>query len=230
MTTTPDFSKLYAQLKLRPDCSLEEFKHAYRRKVATLHPDRIGSQDSGSGGERITLTDLMSLYGMAVQFQKDHGRLPGAPLPVKTVTTPHRLRDVPLPAANETTEAVEVGTPLRGRWLLLAGLLGLLAYLVISALPTASTEPGARPHRTTAAAVTPDMPAEVAREQLRLGMDSATVLAIQGTPSRTGEELWEYGPSWIRFEKGLVVGWYSSPLYRLQSAGQQAPGRPHSER
>ena len=228
MTTTPDFSKLYAQLKLRPDCSLEEFKHAYRRKVATLHPDRMGSQDSGTGGERITLTDLMSLYGMAVQFQKDHGRLPGAPLPAKTVATPRRLRDVPLPAA---TEAVEVGTPLRGRWLLLAGLLGLLAYLVISALPTASTDPGIRPHRTAAAAAaTPGTPADGSQEQLRLGMDSATVLSIQGTPSRTSEELWEYGPSWIRFEEGLVVGWYSSPLYRLQSAGQQAPGRPHSER
>lgn len=230
MTTTPDFSKLYAQLKLRPDCSLEEFKHAYRRKVATLHPDRLGPVDSSSGGERITLADLMSLYGMAMQFQKDHGRLPGAPLPAKTVATPRRLRDVPPPAAAETTDAVEVGTPLRGRWLLLAGLLGLLAYLVISALPNTSTDSGTRPHPTAVTAATSGTPAAGSQEELRLGMDSATVLALQGTPSRTSEELWEYGPSWIRFEEGLVVGWYSSPLYRLRSSGQQAPGRARSER
>ena len=230
MTTTPDFSKLYAQLKLRPDCSLEEFKHAYRRKVATLHPDRLGpEEDNGIGGERITLADLMSLYGMAVQFQKDHGRLPGAPLPAKAVAQPRRLRDAP-PAASEATDAVEVGTPLRGRWLLLAGLLGLLGYLVVSALPTTPIDASARAHRTVAATATPGMPSDGSQEQIRLGMDSATVLALQGTPSRTSEELWEYGPSWIRFEEGLVVGWYSSPLYRLRSSGQQAPGRARSER
>lgn len=230
MTTTPDFSKLYAQLKLRPDCSLEEFKHAYRRKVATLHPDRIGAEESGAGGEQIALADLMSLYGMAIQFQKDHGRLPGAPLPAKTVVNPRPLRDMPPPTASETTDAVEAGTPLRGRWLLLAGLLGLLAYLVVSALPNASTDTSAHSQRTVATAATPRAPADSPQEQIRLGMDAATVLSIQGPPSRTSEELWEYGPSWIRFDKGRVVGWYSSPLYRLQSSGQQAPGRPHTER
>ncbi len=230
MTTTPDFSKLYGQLKLRPDCSLEEFKHAYRRKVATLHPDRIGPEGIATDSERIALADLMSLYGMAMQFQKDHGRLPGAPLPAKTVVTPLRLRDIPPPAASETTDAVEMGTPLRGRWLLLAGLLGLLGYLVVSALPNASTDTSARSQRAVAATATPRTPPHNPQEQIRLGMDSATVLSIQGPPSRTSEELWEYGPSWIRFDKGLVVGWYSSPLYRLQSSGQQAPGRPHTER
>lgn len=230
MTTTPDFSKLYTQLNLRPDCSLEDFKHAYRRKVATLHPDRRAAGGSPSANERIPLSDLMSLYNLAMQFQREHGRLPGAPLPGKITPTLRPSREVPAPAAGTTTlESPDTGSPPRMNWLVLAALMGLLGYLVVSSLPDAPAGSTAVPH----AVIRPEATAQAQSqgdEQLAIGMDAATVLSIQGTPSRTSEELWEYGPSWIRFEKGLVVGWYSSPLYRLRSSGQQAPGRPPTER
>ena len=39
-----DFHSLYSELRVQPDCSLDDFKRAYRRRVAELHPDRHGDQ------------------------------------------------------------------------------------------------------------------------------------------------------------------------------------------
>jgi hypothetical protein len=75
--TPPDFGQLYAQLGLQPDCSLEELKQAYRRRIAELHPDRKPSQASSEGAE-IPLSDLNSVYASALRFHKEHGRLPGS--------------------------------------------------------------------------------------------------------------------------------------------------------
>src|SRR3546814_13650073 len=52
---------------------------------------------------------------------------------------------------------------------------------------------------------------------LELGMDTETVRAIQGEPMRINGGTWEYGPSWLRFEHGELVDWYSSPLHRLKT-------------
>ncbi|MEP6908273.1 MAG: hypothetical protein ABI858_09875 [Pseudoxanthomonas sp.] len=161
----------------------------------------------------------MSLYGVAMQFQKEHGRLPGAPVAGKFKRPPRPPRDARQTPARA---AKDDGIPRRG-WLLLAGLLAFVIYLVISATPDAPTHAGTSSHQqqlpNATATTTPAGP-----DYIAVGMDTAAVLSLQGRPSRTSEELWEYGPSWIRFEKGLVVDWYSSPLYRLRSSGQPAPG------
>ena len=231
MTTTPDFSKLYAQLNLRPDCSLEEFKHAYRRKVATLHPDRHSGEQGVAGDARVPLSDLMSLYGMAIQFQRDHGRLPGAPVTNKSPSLLRPPRNIaPMGAYIERQGEQAVGSISRRNWLLLAGLLALVAYLVISSTPDMPADQPPNPAHHTAVPAAGASAQPLDGDQIALGMDTATVLSVQGTPSRSSEELWEYGPSWIRFEKGLVVGWYSSPLYRLRTSKQQASGEHAPER
>lgn len=72
----PDFSDLYFQLGLRPDCGLEELKRAYHRRVARLHPDRPDAQSTTA--TELPLADLMALYGAATRFHRRYGRLPGA--------------------------------------------------------------------------------------------------------------------------------------------------------
>lgn len=58
-------------------------------------------------------------------------------------------------------------------------------------------------------------------------MDSDTVRAIEGAPIMVNGDRWDYGPSWIRFENGKVVDWYSSELQPLKaSRSPTAPVQP----
>ena len=54
-------------------------------------------------------------------------------------------------------------------------------------------------------------------DSVRIGTDEGDVRRIQGEPAFLSADVWEYGPSYIRFEKHKVVGWYSSPLYPLKT-------------
>ena len=63
---TADFARLYDQLGLHADCSLEEFKQACRRRIRAQHPDRTVVVDSLS--KRIA-------PGLTVGFVVPPGRL-----------------------------------------------------------------------------------------------------------------------------------------------------------
>ena len=73
----PDFSLLYSELDLPPDCSLEEFQCAYRRRIAELHPDKTGI-DPPSPEAQAALPALISTYVAVNRFYRRYGRMPGA--------------------------------------------------------------------------------------------------------------------------------------------------------
>lgn len=73
----PDFSLLHSELDLRPDCSLEEFKCAYRRRIIELHPDRKGGEPP-SPDAQAALPALISTYVAVNRFHRRYGRMPGA--------------------------------------------------------------------------------------------------------------------------------------------------------
>src|SRR5690606_12926058 len=70
----PDFTRLYAQLRVAPGCGLAAFKQAYRRRVADLHPDRPAVRPRDPD----VLKALNLGYAAALDFHRAHGRLPGA--------------------------------------------------------------------------------------------------------------------------------------------------------
>lgn len=75
-----DFLDLYRKLRLDADCTLAEFKQAYRRHVALWHPDRRrGTRADALAAAR--LQRLTVQYSAAMDFYRRHGRLPGAPVP-----------------------------------------------------------------------------------------------------------------------------------------------------
>ena len=215
----PDFTQLYSQLNLNPDCSLEEFKRAYRRRISELHPDRRGTAPAPSLETQNVLRELISLYAAAIRFNRQYGRLPGGAMHAAAVTRPHAAPR-PFSSAQPSRPPARPG---RAIAILLAALLLTLLlswYWSSSKVPeeTVSVPEYTGPVTTVA----------VVRGRLEVGMDKDAVLAIQGEPLHKYDTEWDYGPSWLRFEQGLLVDWYSSPLYRLKVATPSPQSKPAS--
>ena len=71
-----DFAQLYVELKLPPDCTLEEFNRAYRRRIAKLHPDRRGPRLASKDADA-ALSELLATYTAVNRFHRRYGRMPG---------------------------------------------------------------------------------------------------------------------------------------------------------
>lgn len=219
MAAGTDFLLLYKELRLRPGCDLGEFRQAYRRRVAELHPDRVQHHLYEDAAAR--LSNLNAMYASAMEFHKQHGRLPGEASTYRPDPTP---RAQPPPAEPSTAP------PNRSSWLLT--LLLVLAALIIGWLLGAvereegddqSSSTPAMP-RVAFVVDTETGPVRVPKiVRIRVGMDSDRVVEIEGQPVTTAKDRWEYGPSWIAFHCGEVLDWYSSPLRPLKVDSMQAP-------
>jgi hypothetical protein len=106
------------------------------------------------------------------------------------------------------------------KWLIPIALLaiGILFWgaSAVTPQPDASTDTATRDSNAASAEVP-------AAPNLTLGMSPANVRAIEGNPVAIRDDLWEYGPSWVRFDHGSVIDWYSSPLHSLKTARSVPP-------
>lgn len=220
MANEIDFLELYRQLRVSPDCSVDEFKRAYRRCVSTLHPDRTlpgheGYKNSRSGQR---LQQLNVQYDAAMEFLRLHGRLPGAPPPAFVASqrvNPPRPTPAPSFSPPRTSRRPHM------KWLILVALLatGILFWGASAVTPSSDGGNDATSHDSDTAPT--DAPAA---PMLTLGMSPENVRAIEGRPVEIRDDLWEYGPSWVRFDHGSVVDWYSSPLHSLKTAQTRPSG------
>jgi hypothetical protein len=222
-----DFIDLYRKLRLEADCTLAEFKQAYRRHVAQWHPDRRrGTRADALAAAR--LQRLTAQYSAAMDFHKRHGRLPGAAGAPRV--HPMAVSPVALDRTNGSDETAPV-TGLTGggqapsaramptRWMMIGGTV-CAAILVWSFMPVAASPPD--DDAIEVAAAVPHAARVVPGGSLSEGMNADAVMAVEGEPTRRGEDHWEYGPSWIRFDGGAVSDWYSSPLRPLHTASARA--------
>lgn len=243
---TTDFAQLYLLLGIRNDCTLEEFKQACRRRIRQQHPDRLAGTDSPDATQA-ALPELLALYAKALRFHRRHGRLPGALAPSTVAsTTGVGLRPIisqpPLISRPSASSPVTPAAPRQMSWrtpilILAATVVGFAALNAWNESESESTEEAVPATETAQPAITETTPlpadatpaadAEALHEDgqpltapprlIEIGMDSETVRSLQGDPLQWNGSEWIYGPSWIRFERGRVVDWYSSPLHRLKT-------------
>lgn len=216
MARDTDFLELYEALGVAPDCSPEAFRQAYRRRVAELHPDR--SDTGASDLER--LQRLNAAYASALEFQRRHGRLPGAPAPgfARTVASVETAATAPA-ASRSAAPPAAAAAPRSGALFGAIGLAVVLAAIALGAFddtPPAAPQPPAEMRREAAA----PLPAD---RRIELGTSKAAVRALLGAPLLETENRWDYGPSWVTFRCEVVNGWYSSPLRPLGTSSSH-PG------
>jgi hypothetical protein len=207
MAITTDFLLLYAELKVNPDCSLDHFKRAYRRRVAELHPDRALGKANPAAMAR--LQNLTRLHDEAMRFHDRHGRLPGSNSASQGAQSGPADTPPPRPTMKQPAPARSTARSIAIVVLLLAALAALWFLM-----PDETADDATEPDRVSVAAKAPAAPVV---DVLTVGMDEGDVRRVQGEPAFLSTDLWEYGPSYVRFEKHKVVGWYSSPLYPLKT-------------
>ena len=233
-SSNTDFLTLFQELGLPANCTLDELKLAFRRRVSQLHPDRAAGQ---IGDAESRLQRLTAMYNAALDFHRRYGRMPGNSMkatPPRGVTTrPHApnaprasaaTRDAPAPPRSQT------GLMLLGGLLALALIAWLIAGSSLDEPTSESENESSTPHAQVEATDptpaanpveedvigTPD--AVPAPRHLRLGMSRDAVIALEGEPLSTNGPQWDYGPSWVSFRCGRVADWYSSPLRPLRTA------------
>jgi hypothetical protein len=236
-----DFLDLYGKLRLQPDCSLADFKQAYRRHVSQWHPDRRSRGERADALAARRLQRLMAQYSAAMDFHRRHGRLPGA-APIAHATTtaaatatslgrsalardPDTVREGgavndPAPAVVPDDIAAPIArkrAPTRLAWV---GVLVVAGVLVWDFVPDPDR---VDPVAEGVPAVTAEAAPVVSTASLAIGMKDDEVTALEGEPTLRSADRWEYGPSWVRFEGGSVVDWYSSPLRTLHVRSAHAP-------
>lgn len=193
-------------LRLSAHCSPEELKAAWRRAVSELHPDRPGGDQKQRAA---AMAEVNAAYQRLCEFNARHGRLPGVS---------------ELAAQNPPRQ-----TPYRNnKWRNALLVLTLVAALTLVLWPLASREPEntslpAQANESAQSGFGADQPPEPAEQLVDLdlprfieaGVSKDDVLRLAGPPLFQSEAIWEYGPSEVRFEDGLVVRWHSSPLRPL---------------
>lgn len=207
MAEDTDFVALYDELGLDSECSLAEFRHAYRRRVAQLHPDH---PDNSSDISR--LQRLNRLYAAAIEFQRTHGRLPGAIRAHRIEARSDAFTSSDAPAFDSPSMS---GSGSYWRYVLLVAVLGSVLYGLSIQEPATTISDAVE----STDAPRQDLHRPVVEELLAIGMNGSQVRRIQGDPFNSHEHRWEYGPSWILFDCGKVVDWYSSPLHPLHVRG-----------
>lgn len=229
MSVPTDFLRLYQELGIAPGANIEQIKHAYRRRVSELHPDRPGNILSASTEDAAArLQQITAYYNAALQFHRQHGRLPGSIVPPRAATP---AEGTPLPPASDA--APPVAHSRMRVYVIVAILIAIaLAWFAsgTSDMPGIDAPPGVESAtETKAPAAAPaeeeeesDIPATGSPlpgpHELDIGMTAEEVSRIEDAPVTHDDQRWDYGPSWITFERGKVVDWYSSPLRPLHHA------------
>lgn len=207
------FAYDYALLRATPGCDLDELKRCYRLAVRDLHPDRNPELAADSAAQD-ALSELTIAYRRLHDYHRAYGRLPGETLRRTANAADPNSRPAPTPSAP--------GGRLR-RWIVLALAAATTTYWLWPreaaiepiAAPVAIAPPAPSSTATTSARGFSDPYADASsptRKSVQIGDTKLKVRAILGPPILGTAEVWEYGPSHVRFEDGRVIDWYSSPL------------------
>lgn len=206
------FAHDYALLRATPGCDLEELKRRYRLAVRELHPDRNPELAADTAAQD-ALSELTTAYRRLLDYHRAYGRLPGEHL---------RRQAAPAAESGATPLPPAQRSPFR-RWAAFVLVAGAGLYWLWPAADEAPAQPAPQLQPPPAAGSAAEVDARGFKDpyasaappvqrRVRIGDTKLKVRSILGAPIFGNAEVWEYGPSHVRFRDGRVIDWYDSPL------------------
>lgn len=224
-----EFLDDYRLLGLRPGAGWDELRAAYRERIRTWHPDRLQNRHHRAEAEDRSKA-INQAYRRLATYYRGHGRLPLAAALAREDAVDHIAAN-----AQETHEPADQ-RPDSGRlrsvlqqrgaiWTLI-GIVLLTPYLAALFVPAperasipaaAPVERGAGPDGEPADAPTPE------EHYFTVGSRLGEVIAVQGVPTRTEQDIWHYHTSRVYFRDGAVTHWESTSDHPLKARGDLDP-------
>lgn len=240
MTRESEFSHLYDALGLKPGCSWEQVRKAYRRQAQSWHPDRFPEASPERAEAEKKIVRINHAYRILAAYRKQYGTLPGRDLEQQRAGKPERRppSPAPHPAPRAAAAQPDYARPRPERQparqvsqhdyqaISLVSLV-IMCLLVFGLLywnpqprnsessPTASSVRRPAPSLAADPAAPPTLikpaPDDKSLPFFTVGSSMAKVNEVQGIPTRIDGDDWYYGASKIHFIDGLVASWQISP-------------------
>jgi hypothetical protein len=230
-----DYSNCYAILGVRPDTDWGTLRANYRRLIGRWHPDRFSGDTVRREMAEERSKQITLAYRALEKYRRDNGVLPPTnPVAIAVDAQGPAQKADPAPGRASFKTYGEAGTkgatvrpPVRrrpGRRVAIA-LCALVAALYLAPY----LDVPARRDQLADSARDRDVatPSPLVVENLRElrgispGSTLGEVYAIQGVPTVTQGDTWQYGKSRIRFAEGRVISWSEHPDNALQIARDQ---------
>jgi len=225
----------YNTLGIQPGANWKELRDAYKNLVKTWHPDRFQQDANQKKVAEERTKEINKSYKELAEYYKKHGALPinnEPPLPRHNVVVP----DKPEPSGKPAPPSTNAASPAHAeppakeklpRFSRMAILLGLVGAGYIAWNLTDTQPPGKAPQREeTRLQMLNTMDLQNGQEGSSIaskerfftyGTSLGEVIAIQGVPTRTENDVWYYGKSKIYFSEGSVIRWEESPEFPLKA-------------
>jgi hypothetical protein len=231
----PSIEKCRQILSVSTRAPLREIKEAYLDLAKVWHPDRFAGNSRLEKKATEKLAEINRAYEILLAFYEAGGNEGG-------MDGPEEVRRA-YPPPNEEARGNMCEMPKRHGFFRILMTLCAIAIILIGVtlmvkqrraevpvkviLPSPAPESGPesapkkRPLRSQKSPEKTDTlrPGKQFQDRsgsFTLGSTKEEVLAAQGPPQQISESRWSYGPSWVEFAKGRVIGWYNSTLDSLK--------------
>ncbi len=234
----------YNTLGIQPGADWKELRDAYKNLVKTWHPDRFQQDANRKKIAEERTKEINKSYKELAEYYKKHGALPidnEIPLPRHNVVTqnkPEPSRKSATPSKN-TASPAHAEPPVKEKSPRISGMaimIGLVGAAYIAWNLTATQPPAQAPQREeTRLQMLNNMDLRNGSEGNSIaskerfftyGTSLGEVIAIQGVPTRTENDVWYYGKSKIYFSGGSVIRWEENPNYPLNAEIRMEPSQP----
>jgi len=234
---TKEYTKHYRILGVEPGVSWVQLRKAYKGLVNTWHPDRFQQNPRQKNMAEERTKEITQSYQELAEYYKDFGALPLATKARETTvtddlssenspdtTTVYENQESRVSATDITPPQAHKGQryKLNVRVMAATALAGI-TYLIWQIMPWEHSDGLSQFRSPLEQSVDKKKDGDSGQhvhtpgKYFTVGTPLGEVYDIQGTPTKTEQDIWYYGNSKVYFAKGKVLRWDENPSNPLKA-------------